>query len=261
MFQHLVALVVALLAIVSTAFLISQLERSMPPGYAGFAGRARLVMSNLRYSEAGNLTFTQDEAERAAALLSIEPFEIHDVLAADDGTTLVKTTDGATYIIVPEDSPDHEGKFGVMFLVPPNPTYGGDFPVYVDPATDDVRSAIAGAPSFAESAQAVANLEQAEDDVVDELTGDELDEPGPKATPEEVATAEALVSETGANDGEPAPAPGPEHAEAVADATAQAADPAAEALAQAEEQAAKAGAPVAEGKAEKAESATRRRRS
>jgi len=37
--------------------------------------------------------------------------------------TLVQTTDGNTYIVVPDDAPDARGNTGVLFFVPPHPKY------------------------------------------------------------------------------------------------------------------------------------------
>ena len=142
----------------------------------------------------------------AAELLSIEEAEVHDVAESSAGTC-VKTHDGVTYIIVPQDNPDAEGKFGVMFLAAPTERYGGTFPVYANP----------GVP-----------LE------VEEALGVDLDEPEPRpddpaipaGSPDDVAhpgvleaTAEAHVaSAEGAEpSSDPGPAPGPEHAADVAE--------------------------------------------
>lgn len=59
------------------------------------------------------------------------------------GGLIFATSDGNSYIEVPEDLPDFDGKTGLMFLHAPNVDggrgYTGDFPVYVstpDPAGD-----------------------------------------------------------------------------------------------------------------------------
>lgn len=141
----------------------------------------------------------------AAALLSLEENEVHDVLDSPAGV-LIKTTDGQTYIVVPEDNPDADGKVGVMFLSAPSPKYGGTFPVFAQPgAEDDIRT-IADAKDFQDLAE-------------EEVAGEELDEPDEDEHPAQPDPgAETLVTESGAGD-EPAPAPGPEHAEEIEEAT------------------------------------------
>lgn len=69
---------------------------------------------------------------------------INEIVEAYDapGGTVVQTFDGQTYIIVPEDHPDAQGKTGVMWLSPPPrivdgkiEPYAGTFPVFANPST------------------------------------------------------------------------------------------------------------------------------
>lgn len=71
----------------------------------------------------------------------------NEIVDANDspGGTVVTTLDGQTYIIVPEDRPDAEGKTGVMWLnAPPRviggkvETYNGTFPVFAQPGADEL---------------------------------------------------------------------------------------------------------------------------
>lgn len=80
----------------------------------------------------------------AAKALSLEESEISDVVDSDAGP-LITTTDGQTYIVVPEDQPDADGKTGVMFAKAPHEKYGGTFPVYAQPGADE-EAEEAGAP-------------------------------------------------------------------------------------------------------------------
>jgi hypothetical protein len=66
----------------------------------------------------------------------------NEILEVNDSPagTVVRTVDGQTYIIVPEDRPDAEGKTGVMWLhAPPRviggqlEPYKGTFPVFAQP--------------------------------------------------------------------------------------------------------------------------------
>lgn len=72
---------------------------------------------------------TKTEAARA---LSIEEAEVRQVSDSPAGP-IVQTTDGVLYVIVPEESPDADGKTGLMFLAAPHPRYNGPFPVYSQP--------------------------------------------------------------------------------------------------------------------------------
>lgn len=65
----------------------------------------------------------------AAKRLGIPEDEVRAVSVEDAGL-VVTTTDGQTYIDVPEDQPDANGKTGLMFLVAPSQTYNGSFPVF-----------------------------------------------------------------------------------------------------------------------------------
>lgn len=70
--------------------------------------------------------------EDAAKLLSVNPGEIRSVEEAPGGTVIV-TTDGVSYIHVPEDQPDEEGKTGLMLLAAPKENYVYAFPIYAQP--------------------------------------------------------------------------------------------------------------------------------
>lgn len=81
---------------------------------------------------------------RTADELKLEPQKRNEVVDAYDapGGTVVTTFDGQTYIIVPEDKPDAEGKTGVMWLsAPPRivdghvEPYAGTFPVFANPGS------------------------------------------------------------------------------------------------------------------------------
>lgn len=228
MFRHLLAPVLLVLAIIGAGAFVAALDRTMPPGFVGLRDRLHFVALMSRLSEAGTAVFSgaNDElVNQAVALLSIEPAEVHDVLDSDAGL-LIKTKDGSTYIVVGEDSPDAEGKYGVMFLVAPSPKYGGNFPVYAQPVIEAAISSVAAAVSF-------ADLAELEDDIVEDLSGGgELDDPTlrpddpriPVGSPADVAhegvldaTAAALAADQGPPS-EPVPAPGPEHAEDVVEA-------------------------------------------
>lgn len=73
----------------------------------------------------------------AARALSVNTAEIGSVEDSPAGV-IVTTTDGVRYVIVPDDSPDAEGKTGLMFLAAPHENYGGSFPIYAQPQVDDV---------------------------------------------------------------------------------------------------------------------------
>lgn len=71
----------------------------------------------------------------AAARHSIPVSEILDVLDSPAGQ-VIRTTDGASYVDVPADRPDGDGKTGLMFLAPPTTPYTGSFPLYTQPVAD-----------------------------------------------------------------------------------------------------------------------------
>lgn len=68
-----------------------------------------------------------------ARSLGIKADEIEDVTEGPAGL-VIATTDGATYIDVPADNPDAEGKSGLMFLSAPSDPYSGEFPVFATEA-------------------------------------------------------------------------------------------------------------------------------
>lgn len=248
------ALAVLAIVILPIVLLFARLDRSVPSYADDLRGRLRYGWAYR--TELGRVSLASDELiERAAALLSIETDEVHDVVEADDDgeVLLIKTTDGASYIVVPEDDPDDDGKYGVMFLVEPHPNYAGDFPVYRKSSAKAEIDRIAAVRHFAE-------LDDAEDQAAADLGAErELDEPPSKpagaTAAEQEATAAALVTESGKS-AEPVPAPGPEHAEDVVERAAGALD----AVEEATDKAEKAGDPVPAKKAAKARAAAKRPR-
>lgn len=69
------------------------------------------------------------EKSDAAALLGVPEHEIAEILDGPAGD-LITTTDGQTYVNLPEGQPDASGRTGLMFLQPPHDGYVGPFPVY-----------------------------------------------------------------------------------------------------------------------------------
>lgn len=72
-----------------------------------------------------------DEAtiEAAVRLLGQPANEIASADKTADGFVVVTVRSG-TYIDVPADKPDADGKFGLMYLVAPCDPYTGSFPVF-----------------------------------------------------------------------------------------------------------------------------------
>lgn len=99
------------------------------------------------------------QKSEAAALLSLEEDEVVDCDDTPAGP-VIRTKDGNAYIVVPKDQPDAAGQHGVMYLVPPSPTYSGNFPVFRQPGLEGLTK---------------SNLDDAEDEVLEDL-GAELDE-------------------------------------------------------------------------------------
>lgn len=64
--------------------------------------------------------------------------ELVDVIESPAGITF-ETSDGLRYIDVAADSPDAEGKTGLMYLAAPEVErgYQGEFPIFVNPDEDD----------------------------------------------------------------------------------------------------------------------------
>lgn len=82
------------------------------------------------------MTTVDANITRAAKVLGLTPREIAE---ADDAPAgfVITTTDGVRYVDVPADTPDAEGKAGLMFLVPPRADRNYSFPVYTHPEPDD----------------------------------------------------------------------------------------------------------------------------
>lgn len=72
----------------------------------------------------------------AVALTQALPTEIAH-LGEDEVGPLITMTSGATYVVVPADQPDAEGKTGVMLRWAPNPKSSYICGVYAPPVTDD----------------------------------------------------------------------------------------------------------------------------
>lgn len=75
------------------------------------------------------MTTVDANIARAAKTLSMRPT---DITSADEAPAgfVIGTADGVSYIDVPADHPDADGKTGLMFLVKPNPERTYTFPVY-----------------------------------------------------------------------------------------------------------------------------------
>lgn len=78
---------------------------------------------------------TDIDRTELARRMGIKADEIEDVSDGPAGL-VIATRDGATYIDVPEDNPDAEGKTGLMFLSAPSETFDGSFPVFASEALD-----------------------------------------------------------------------------------------------------------------------------
>lgn len=72
----------------------------------------------------------------AASRLGIPMSEIADVYPHEVGDVIV-TADGVSYVDVPADRPDGEGKTGLMYLSAPHDRYSDSFPVYAAPEVLD----------------------------------------------------------------------------------------------------------------------------
>jgi hypothetical protein len=68
----------------------------------------------------------------AASRLGIPMSEIADIYSHETGDVIV-TSDGVSYVDVPADRPDGEGKTGLMYLSAPHDRYSDSFPVYAAP--------------------------------------------------------------------------------------------------------------------------------
>ena len=112
---------------------------------------------------------TNDEA---AALLGCPTSEIGGIEDAASGTVIVMV-DGSSYIDVPAETPDADGKTGLMYRELPHGTYLGTFPVY--------------APTAAEQEAAIPA--ESEPEVVDEPDAEPTDSEPDAAEPEPDAPA------------------------------------------------------------------------
>ncbi len=74
--------------------------------------------------------------DQAAARLGIPTRELVEVIDTPAGTVFVHA-DGSRLIDVPADTPDGDGKTGLMFFTLPHARYKGVFPVYVQPLEAD----------------------------------------------------------------------------------------------------------------------------
>ncbi len=72
------------------------------------------------------MTLTTDEA---ASLLGCPAGEIEEIVEAPEGT-VITMPDGSSYVDVPADRPDGDGKTGLMYREAPHIDYQGTFPVY-----------------------------------------------------------------------------------------------------------------------------------
>lgn len=66
---------------------------------------------------------------QAATFLGVKATEVDDVLESPAGPVIVMAT-GVTYVVVPDDQPDGDGKTGLMYLAKPNPDRHYDMGVY-----------------------------------------------------------------------------------------------------------------------------------
>lgn len=92
---------------------------------------------------------------------------VEEIAAVEDSPagTIITTVDGTRMIDVPDDTPDAEGKTGLMLLVKPDPKRLYAFPVYAAPADDD---------------EAVELVEEAEDGRPEHEPGATEPAPGPQ---------------------------------------------------------------------------------
>lgn len=76
-----------------------------------------------------------------ARALGVKPDEIVDVTDSPAGL-LITTAPATTYIEVPADRPDADGKTGLMFLAAPTERYRGTFPVYAQPGAAEAPAVV-----------------------------------------------------------------------------------------------------------------------
>ncbi len=113
--------------------------------------------------------------EKLAQVMGVPTTEIKAVEDTAAGI-VARMFDGSSYIKVPKDNPDSEGKTGLMYLRAPTEKYNGTFPVFAGGAPADTPPA---ATSEAEPAEATT-------------TEPAADEAAPADTPP-AATSEAAV--------------------------------------------------------------------
>ena len=75
----------------------------------------------------------------AAALLGMKVTEIAEIVEADEGTIIV-TKAGTKHIVVPEHSPDGDGKTGLMLFEKPDPDRVYASPVYTPIDEDEMEA-------------------------------------------------------------------------------------------------------------------------
>ncbi len=94
--------------------------------------------------------------EQAVAKLGC-PIEEIGAVADTDAGVVILMADGSSYIDVPADQPDAEGKTGLMYHDAPHEDYSGTFPVYA-PVASAPPAAVEPAPET-EDTQDVASDE------------------------------------------------------------------------------------------------------
>lgn len=103
------------------------------------------------------------DRESAAKALGMAEREIAGVEQTEHGV-VVRQTDGSSYIDIPEDQPDANGRTGLAYFAAPCKGYAGVFPVFAPPVDS------AGITEADENSSAP--------------TGDEADGATPPAAPE-----------------------------------------------------------------------------
>ncbi len=136
----------------------------------------------------------------------------HEIIAVADSPAgdMITTFDGNTFVVVPDDAPDFDGKTGLMFLVPPVPPNGrpyvGDFPVFTNPPDDAYPS-----PEEIESEGRELGIESSasKDELIDrarELGISVNLRWGERRLIEEIAAAEATLADDSDSDSDAAAA-------------------------------------------------------
>jgi hypothetical protein len=75
-------------------------------------------------------------------LLGMSDSELGDPIESPAGVVVDSVCDGNRYIVVADDTPDADGKTGVMYLAAPavEGGYRGDFPVYANFPDEEVAA-------------------------------------------------------------------------------------------------------------------------